>query len=395
MKLVVNEPRLLRPDRVADVGDLAVGRAQQRRGALEAPGQQIGMRGVAERAAELADEVRAREAGLAGHVLDSERLGVVRVGQVLGAQQVACGRGVGHGASIALTTTVTADVRRGRLSGPDRGRPRGEPGRAAPRARDPIAFEGLSAHVGEDVPLDPAALVGEARRGRARRLLLRAEPALQSRARGARLRGRAPPRPRPRRARAGPDPRAHPPAAARRRRRAPLARRRRLRQRHADRADPLGAGAGARAGGLALPRRAGRRRVGVCRRCEDGAWIDLYAFVPEPSPMIDIEMNNWWTATSPESPFVAGFLVSRQWPDGRRLDPLRLGRADAVWSARRRRPWRRRSEREQVPVLLGERFGLPGFELDADGRLSPPVRSSQLGWPGCAAPRPQRSPPPP
>ncbi len=35
--------------------------------------------------------------------------------------------------------------------------------------------------------------------------------------------------------------------------------------------------------------------------------------------MVDIEMNNWWTATFPESPFVAGFLVSRQWADGRRL----------------------------------------------------------------------------
>ena len=91
----------MRPTRVADVGDLPVGRTQQRRSALEAPREQVGVRGVAERAAELADEVRPREAGRAGHVVDPERLGVARVGEVLGAQQVAGGRCVGHGSSMS------------------------------------------------------------------------------------------------------------------------------------------------------------------------------------------------------------------------------------------------------------------------------------------------------
>ena len=59
------------------------------------------MRRLAERAAELAAEVGAREAGGAGQVVDVERLEVARVGEVLGAQQVAGGRDEGHAVSIA------------------------------------------------------------------------------------------------------------------------------------------------------------------------------------------------------------------------------------------------------------------------------------------------------
>ena len=96
MKLVVNEPTLCRPTREADVGDRAVGHAQQRRGALEPAGEQVLVRRLAERAPELAAEVRAREAGGGGHVVDVERVEEARVGEVLGAQQVAGGRCVGH-----------------------------------------------------------------------------------------------------------------------------------------------------------------------------------------------------------------------------------------------------------------------------------------------------------
>ena len=55
------------------------------------------MRRLPERPPELAAEVRARQAGGAREVVDAERLGVARVGEVLGAQQVACGRDEGHG----------------------------------------------------------------------------------------------------------------------------------------------------------------------------------------------------------------------------------------------------------------------------------------------------------
>ena len=82
VKLVVNEPTLWRPTREADVGDRAVGVAQQRRRALEPAGQQVLVRRLAERAAELAAEVRAREAGGARHVVDVERLEEARVGEV-------------------------------------------------------------------------------------------------------------------------------------------------------------------------------------------------------------------------------------------------------------------------------------------------------------------------
>ena len=50
VKLVVNEPTLLQPDRDADLGDRAVGGAQQRRGPLEAAREQVGVRRLAERA---------------------------------------------------------------------------------------------------------------------------------------------------------------------------------------------------------------------------------------------------------------------------------------------------------------------------------------------------------
>ena len=54
------------------------------------------MRRLAERAPELAREVGPGQARGLGHVVDVERLGVARVGEVLGAQQVAGGWGVGH-----------------------------------------------------------------------------------------------------------------------------------------------------------------------------------------------------------------------------------------------------------------------------------------------------------
>ena len=92
VKLVVNEPTLCRPTDEADVRDRAVGDAQQRRRALEPARQQVRVRRLAEGAPELAAEVRAREAGRAGQVVDAERLEVARVGEVPGAQQVAGGR---------------------------------------------------------------------------------------------------------------------------------------------------------------------------------------------------------------------------------------------------------------------------------------------------------------
>ena len=58
------------------------------------------MRRLAEGASELPAEVRARETGGAGEVVDAERLEVARVGQVLGAQKMADGRDEEHAVSI-------------------------------------------------------------------------------------------------------------------------------------------------------------------------------------------------------------------------------------------------------------------------------------------------------
>ena len=105
---MVNEPTLDQPDGEADLGHGAVGVAQQRGGPLEPAGQQVLVRRLAERAPELAAEVRGRRAGGAGEVGDGERLEVAAVGQVLGPQEMTNRRS--HGTSLA---DVTADGARG------------------------------------------------------------------------------------------------------------------------------------------------------------------------------------------------------------------------------------------------------------------------------------------
>jgi N-hydroxyarylamine O-acetyltransferase len=98
------------------------------------------------------------------------------------------------------------------------------------------------------------------------------------------------------------------------------------------------------------------------------AWADVYGFLPQPVPLIDVETSNWWTSTHPDSLFVTGLIVgvrgdngtgtllcdwsdlslSEQTPAGTSVTPL---------------------EREAIPELLATHFSLPGFTLAADGRL--------------------------
>ena len=87
-KLVVNEPTLVRPTLRQISATRAVGVAQQLRGALEPASQEVLVRRLAEGAAELAAEVRGREACGAGECGDVERLAVAGVDQILGAEQV-------------------------------------------------------------------------------------------------------------------------------------------------------------------------------------------------------------------------------------------------------------------------------------------------------------------
>jgi arylamine N-acetyltransferase len=107
----------------------------------------------------------------------------------------------------------------------------------------------------------------------------------------------------------------------------------------------------------------------VLQAQEIGVWRDVYVFDPEPTPLIDIELSNWYTATNPNSAFVTGLIIARQLPDGTRLSlsdwggPLTLMRrtpADTVSS---------QHELGEVPDLLADVFALPGFALAPDNRL--------------------------
>ncbi len=107
----------------------------------------------------------------------------------------------------------------------------------------------------------------------------------------------------------------------------------------------------------------------VLQTQDEETWRAVYVFPTEPTPPIDIELSNWFTATHPQSRFVTGLIVVRQLPDGTRLSlsdwsgTLTLARrtpADGVASE---------VSREDVPDLLADQFLLPGFVLDEAGRL--------------------------
>jgi N-hydroxyarylamine O-acetyltransferase len=107
----------------------------------------------------------------------------------------------------------------------------------------------------------------------------------------------------------------------------------------------------------------------VLQSSGDDRWSDVYAFVPEPVPHIDIETSNWWTCTHPSSPFVFGVIAAVHRPDGSRElihdwgGPLEL---ITEWPGGRESS---EPPREALPELLRTRFGLPGFTLGSDGRL--------------------------
>jgi len=98
-------------------------------------------------------------------------------------------------------------------------------------------------------------------------------------------------------------------------------------------------------------------------------WADVYSFPPRPAFPIDIEVSNWWVCTNPASPFVARLIVSVSHDDGRRealhdfSGPL-LAVASSPDGTEVTEV-----QREAVPSLLAQRFGLPGFGLGPDGRI--------------------------
>ena len=100
----------LQADRETDLGDGAVGVAQQRGGALEAAREQVGVRRLAERATKLAAEVSPREAGGAGEVVDA------RAARSNGRRRDPSraadgGRAEGRPCSVSIAVRITAMTR--------------------------------------------------------------------------------------------------------------------------------------------------------------------------------------------------------------------------------------------------------------------------------------------
>src|SRR5271165_3582809 len=101
---------------------------------------------------------------------------------------------------------------------------------------------------------------------------------------------------------------------------------------------------------------------------QDGDWNDMYGFVPEPAERVDIEVNNWFTATHPESPFVRGVMTGLRSPE-RCLSLFVDEQAVLI-----ERPVGGESivtavPLQDVPALLAERFGIEGVALADGGRL--------------------------
>lgn len=96
-------------------------------------------------------------------------------------------------------------------------------------------------------------------------------------------------------------------------------------------------------------------------------WTDVYEFTGEAMPLIDREVANHWTSTSPDSKFRQQLMVARAGPEGER------------WALRDRTLIHRRgaevlaqhdlATREELLEVLATRFGL---ELPAGTRLDPP-----------------------
>lgn len=106
----------------------------------------------------------------------------------------------------------------------------------------------------------------------------------------------------------------------------------------------------------------------VLQTVRDGEWTDLYAFLPEPVPAVDLETSNWFTATHPRSPFVTGLIVSAQRADGSRIALSDWDGLSVVEDSPAGRTVTL-IERAEIPGRLEADFGLGGFALSAGGRV--------------------------
>lgn len=91
---------------------------------------------------------------------------------------------------------------------------------------------------------------------------------------------------------------------------------------------------------------------------QSGEWADLYGFVPEPVPLIDVVTSNWFTCTHPRSPFVTGLIVSAQRPDGARESLSNWSGELTLTEETPDAATVTRVDPDAVPELVATRFGL-------------------------------------
>ena len=101
---------------------------------------------------------------------------------------------------------------------------------------------------------------------------------------------------------------------------------------------------------------------------QDGAWTDMYGFIPEPVPVIDVEVSNWYTATHPTSSFVTGVFVGRRSPE-RCLSLFVFEHAVLVERPAGGASVVTEVARTDLRGLLAERFSIAEVPLSVDGRL--------------------------
>jgi N-hydroxyarylamine O-acetyltransferase len=102
----------------------------------------------------------------------------------------------------------------------------------------------------------------------------------------------------------------------------------------------------------------------------DGEWSDMYSFVPEPVPAIDVEVSNWFASTHPASPFIRHLVVAAQGGASRTM----LRDTHGTLTLRTQTPTEHtvvEVDHGDLPRLLADRFGLLGWRLGADGRPVP------------------------
>jgi N-hydroxyarylamine O-acetyltransferase len=106
----------------------------------------------------------------------------------------------------------------------------------------------------------------------------------------------------------------------------------------------------------------------VLQKLAGDEWADVYGFLPQPVPLIDVETSNWWTSTHPRSLFVTGLIVGVRGDDGTApllCDWSGLSLSEQTPAGTSVTPL----QREAIPELLASRFSLPGFALGAGERV--------------------------